>query len=271
MPSVDHAPWRPSGIVTFLTDFGLHDTYVGVMKGVLASLEPTARAIDLTHAVPPQDLRSAAFHLRHAWSWFPAGTVHVAVVDPGVGTARDILVASSGGHLFLAPDNGLLGPVLAADAVVRRLEVERHGLAERSATFHGRDVFTPAAARFAGGLDPAEAGPEVSDWERLAFPTPGSGDLAAGDELSAEVLVVDRFGNLITNLPGERVRGCAFEAAAGGRIAPGITTYGEVQPGDLCSLVDSYGLVEVAVREGDAARELGLAAGAPVTIRRRER
>ena len=152
------APWRPSGIVTLLTDYGLDDAYVGAVKGVLYARGGAGlRVADLTHSVPPQDVRSAAFHLAHAWRWYPPGTVHVAVCDPGVGTERDVLVALFEDHAFLAPDNGLLGPVVGELADVRALDLERFALPRRSRTFHGRDVFAPAAAALAGGLDPRAA------------------------------------------------------------------------------------------------------------------
>jgi hypothetical protein len=255
----DPDSWSPSGLVTLLTDFGLEDAYVGVMKGVLASVAgPAVRAIDLTHAVAPQDVRAAAFHLAHAWRWFPAGTVHVAVCDPGVGTARAILVATRDGHAFLAPDNGLLGPVLAgAEAWVGRLDVERVALPSRSRTFHGRDVFAPAAARLAAGAAPAELALPCAGFERLELPAPEPD----GDAWLATVLSVDRFGNLVGNVPAERVADGRWDAVIGARRAPLTDTYGDARPGELVALVDSYGLVELAVRDGSAARALGMKAG----------
>lgn len=265
-------PWRPSGLVTLLTDFGLRDTYVGVMKGVLFRDAPALRAaVDLTHAVPPQDVRSAAFHLGQAWRWFPAGTVHVAVVDPGVGSGRRILVARQDGHAFLAPDNGLLDPLLGPDASVRALDVARHALSpgrRPSRTFHGRDVFAPVAARLASGLDPDEAGPPAGERVRL--------ELAPPEDRGAEgirgcVVCVDHFGNLVTNLPRELLAGGAgrWELEAAGRRAPLVGTYAEAERGELLALVDSYELVELAVRDGSAAERLGLGTGAPVRAVRR--
>ena len=257
--------------MTLLTDFGGRDAYVGIMKGVLYARAPELRAVvDLTHEVPPQDVAAASFHLAHAWRFFPAGTVHVAVVDPGVGSERPILVARSGGHAFLAPDNGLLGPVLeqdAGDVEVRRLDVERFSLDRRSRTFHGRDVFAPAAASLAAGLDPAEAGAPADAWERGVFPRPSvSAGAAAG-----VVISVDHFGNLVTNLGREHLhdlggdsRGAALEAA--GRRIPLLGTYAEARPGELLALVDSYDLLEISVREGSAAAALGLGVGAPVQL-----
>lgn len=258
-----NAPWRPSGVVTLTTDFGLSDPYVGIMHGVLLARAKGLAVVDLTHGIAPQDVCAAAFHLAQSWRWFPPGSVHVAVVDPGVGSARRILVARDGEHAFLAPDNGLLGPVLSPAADVRALDAARFELPGASRTFHGRDVFSPAAAALASGLDPALAGAPAGACERLAFPTPERG---ADGAVEGQVLVVDRFGNLITNVPGALLDGPAerWRARLGGRAVPARGTYAEVERGALVALVDSFGYWELAVRDGSAAAELGLAPGAPV-------
>jgi hypothetical protein len=251
-------PWRPSGIVTLLTDYGLEDGYVGAVKGVLyARGGPALRIVDLTHAVPPQDVRAAAFHLAHAWRFFPEGSVHVAVCDPGVGTARAILVALFEGHAFLAPDNGLLGPVLGPSATVLELDVVRFALPQASRTFHGRDIFAPAAAAIAGGLEPRGAGRPARAWHRESFPAPERD----GDAWIATVLSVDRFGNVVGNVPAARVSDGRWRAVVRERRLPLCSAYGEVAPGEPLALVDSYGLVELAVRDGSAARDLGLKRG----------
>src|SRR6187402_1895371 len=193
---IPRSDWRPSGFVTLLTDFGLSDTYVGVMKGVLARHHPRARAVDLTHAVPPQDVRAAALHLASAWSWFPSGSVHVCVVDPGVGSGRRILVGEQAGHAFLAPDNGLLSGVLGDSAPRYALDIGALGLGAVSRTFHGRDVFMPAAARLLRGRAPRELGPAVDDALRLEWPRPAR----EGSGWRARVVLADRFGNLRTCL-----------------------------------------------------------------------
>jgi S-adenosylmethionine hydrolase len=266
--------WAPCGLVTLTTDFGTSDPYVGVMKGVLHARFPAVRPIDLTHGVPPQDARTAAFFLAHSWRFFPRGSVHVAVVDPGVGSERAILVAEEAGHAFLAPDNGLLGPVLSAAARVRALDVERFALPAKSRTFHGRDVFAPAAAALAAGLAPEAAGSPCPSWRRLELPAPEE----RPEGLAGEVLFADAFGNLITNLRPEPValgrslagRGAEPRAAleiAGRRLAL-VGTYAEARAGELVALVNSYGSLEVALRSGSAARALGVGAGAPVLLRR---
>ena len=253
--------WRPSGVVTLTTDFGQRDAFVGVMKGVLLGIHPSVAPVDLTHEVAPQDVRAAAFHLRHAWRYFPRGSVHVAVVDPGVGSQRAILLALEDGHAFLAPDNGLLSGVLGPDAEVRALDVAAVALPEPSRTFHGRDVFAPAAGRLARGDAPSSLATGAAQWQRLEWPAavalPGGG-------FEAPVELLDRFGNAITALKGEELAaGSArgWTARVRGRAIPLCGTYAEVEPGEALALLDSCGRWEIAVRDGDAGRRLGLAAG----------
>lgn len=255
--------WRPSGFVTLLTDFGLSDTYVGVMKGVLAQQHPRARAVDLTHAVPPQDVRAAALHLASAWSWFPAGSVHVCVVDPGVGSGRRILVGEQSGHAFLAPDNGLLSGVLENDAPLYELDVAALGLRQVSRTFHGRDVFMPAAARLLRGRAPGDLGARVHDALRLDWPRAERD----GAGWRARVVHADRFGNLRTCLTrGELApeRAAGWSARVAGRALPVGGTYADVESGQALTLVDSSGFWELAVRDGNARERLGLEPGAEV-------
>jgi hypothetical protein len=262
----------PSGVVTLLTDFGERETWVGVMKGVLHTRATRLRAIvDLTHEVPPQDVRAANFHLRHAWRWFPSGTVHVAVVDPGVGTARAILAARHAGHVFLAPDNGLLDGVLTDGDPVHAVDVS--AFPERSNTFHGRDVFAPAAARLVDGANLADLGPAFPTAQRrhLEPPLARAVVVRPGHEFTAHVEHVDRFGNLILDLEGSLLGAdpTAFEVVIGERRVPLVATYGAARTGDLLALVDSYGAVEIAVCNGDAARALGLRRGDRTCVRRR--
>jgi len=269
-----------NGIVSLLTDFGARDAYVGTLKAVLlrealalraaeAGRAPAAappQIVDLVHELPPQDVRAAAFHLAHAWHWFPPGTVHVAVVDPGVGSARPILCAEHQGHVFLAPDNGLLGPILGTGSRVRALELERFSLPHRSRTFHGRDVFAPAAARLACGMRPELAGPALESWRSFAFPRARA--LEPG-LLEVEIVLADRYGNLVTNARGADLAPdpARWEALVGTRRIPVLGTYAEAAPGDALCLIDSYDLLEIAVRDGDAQAELGLGAGAALRLR----
>jgi S-adenosylmethionine hydrolase len=260
--------WRPSGIVTLTTDFGLQDPYVAMMKGVVLSSSPAATIVDVTHAIAPQDVRSAAWILRHAFRYFPVGTVHVAVVDPGVGTARRLLVAHDHGHAFLAPDNGLLAPLLSASASVHELDVENVALAGASCTFHGRDILAPAAAQLARGSAPeAIARARLARWEELDLPRPTVRD---GREARGVIVLADRYGNLISNLTPADLGGdlSRWRVECGARRIRIRRAYAEARPGELLALVDSYGALEVAVRDGDASRLLRAGPGSAITARR---
>ena len=267
-------------LVTLLTDFGATDPFVGIMKGVMLREEPRLRIIDVTHGVGAQDIGAAAFVLGHSFGWFPAGSVHVGVVDPGVGGARAVLVAEASGHYFVAPDNGLLSEVLAGDAgaLVRRADVERLGLSPRSRTFHGRDVFAPLAAWLASGRRAfAELG-ELHAPVRLDLPRA----VRDADGVQGRIVLVDHFGNLISNVPSSELEGEATDAGARGLLAlrvevgglalRGVGTYSEAEPGECVGLVSSFGTLEIAERNGSAARSLGLGSGARIhAVRRVER
>jgi len=257
---------RPRPIITLLTDFGTDDTYVGMMKGVIAAINPEANVIDLTHAIEPQDVVGAAFALGSAFAYFPEGAVHVAVVDPGVGSARKIVCMKTARHLFLAPDNGLLTLVAQRETPTLLVEVteRRYFLPQVSRTFHGRDVFAPVAARLSLGLNPTRLGPRLRDIVRLDFPQP----LAEPGGWRCQVIHVDRFGNLITNLPGDKIR--SHERVlikVGRRRIHGIRhSYAEAGPGELLAVVGSSGHIEIAVNLGSAAETLRLGRGATVRV-----
>jgi S-adenosylmethionine hydrolase len=257
------------GVVTLTTDFGLKDPFVGVMKGQLLVRHPAIRIVDLTHDVLAHWPAEAGFWLARSFRYFPAGTVHVAVVDPGVGSARDIAAVEGEGHLFLAPDNGLLAGVIesAAGVTLRRVEsrvLGEIGIGTVSATFHGRDVFAPLAAELAAGrLQPADLGPRVPElipgW--LEEPTVGSG------QVTGTVVTVDHFGNLITNIDASFLAALSQPAVRlAGRELPLRKTYSNVRPGEYLALVNSFGVLEIARAEGSAAEGLGLARGAPVVV-----
>ena len=261
---------RPSGVVTLLTDFGLDDIYVGTVKGVLLAINPRVRLVDLTHAVPPQDVRRAALLLESAWRFFPRGTVHLAVVDPGVGGSRRPIAVEAGGHYFVGPDNGLLGfcfdrpgarGVVLADPRYHRRPV--------SQTFHGRDVFAPVAAHCSRGIRLAALGPPLRHPVRL----PASQPRWAGRRVEGEVLRADRFGNLLTNLRGGELPGPVDRGVleiGGVRVRGLVGTYAERPRRALGAVIDSSGRVEVFVREGSARRRLGIGPGAPVSWRASE-
>ena len=245
-----------NAIVTLLTDFGTADSYVGEVKGTLLALAPSVALVDLTHDIAPGDVAAASFVLGRAWRTFPPGTVHLAVVDPGVGTRRRALAATVGGHHFVAPDNGLLSDVFAAaHADVVSLPVPESA----SRTFHGRDVFAPAAARLATCAALGQLGPAVGDLVHL----PPRRVRVEGADVIGQVVHVDRFGTLVTNLPDDAV---ADDAAVqlGRHSVPLLTTFADVPSGSPVAFVGSGGTIEIAVRDGRADAVLGLARGAEV-------
>lgn len=250
---------RPSGIVTLLTDFGQLDPYVGILKGALLRAASKVQVVDIGHDLPAQDVAAAAFSAWTLVDRFPGGTVHLAVVDPGVGTSRRLLCVAAHECYWVAPDNGLLAPILGSDAAidVRAIDLEHLGITPASRTFHGRDALGPVAAWLAGGRYGFSAlGPRIHDPVLAGNPFDGP----------ARVVHVDRYGNLITNL-----RGADFERSAGvvlaGQNVPRHGTYGDVGPGELLAYVGSFGLVEVARNGGSAARHLNLERGAPIALR----
>lgn len=245
------------------TDFGLVDPFVGIMKGVIAARAPDVRIIDVTHGIPPQDVLGGALVLRHAVPYFPAGTVHVAVVDPGVGSARRALCVETATATLVGPDNGLLS-LAAPPASVRRvveLTEERFFLTPRSATFHGRDVFAPVAAALATGTDPDAFGPRRPTIERLTLPEP----VRRGRALHGQVIYVDRFGNLVTNLSGHAFPRDAVSISIGQvRIRGLSSSYAAVTRDTPVAVVNSWDLLEIAVRDGSARERLGVGVGEPV-------
>lgn len=244
-------------IITLLTDFGTADGYVGEMKGVLLTLAPEAQIVDITHETPPQDVDHARLTLARVWRRFPVGTIHIVIVDPGVGSSRRALAVASNEQYLVGPDNGVLSPaLLIAGPRIVALPVP----VRASATFHGRDVFAPTAAALARGEAVESLGIKVRD--AVIRRTPEAHRASDGG-LAGEVIVVDRFGNAVTNLIG--LRGGVVEVA--GTAIPVRHTYAEVGPGAPVAVVGSTGFIEIAVRDGDAARTLGIARGARVTLR----
>jgi S-adenosyl-L-methionine hydrolase (adenosine-forming) len=257
----------PSGVITLTTDFGLEAPFVGVMKGVILALLPQARIIDLTHQIEPYWPAEAGFWLARSFGWFPRGSVHVAVVDPGVGTARGLLAVSAAGHHFLAPDNGLLAPLLSRypDALVVRVDAARGGVMPAvSNTFHGRDILAPLAARLAAGsCTCAGLGEPVSAW----VPSPVGEAVAAAGRVSGVVITIDRYGNLISNIDAALLSAQGSPVVRAGPLALPLTrTYGDMPAGSYLALINSFGVVEVARSQGNAAASLGLGRGAPVTV-----
>lgn len=250
--------------ITLLTDFGTEDGYVAAMKGVLASSPSSLLLEDITHSVPPGDVVKASRILSRYWRLFPPGTVHLVVVDPGVGTSRRALALRADGRYLVGPDNGVFSRVLLEANEVELVALRPSPLlaSPESSTFHGRDLFAPAAALLATGSSLDALGDPVMDPIRLPEPEwTRLGPWAVG-----AVVEVDHFGNLGTNLPLEVTRG-AGAVQVGEREIPFCRTYGEVGPGELLALLDSAGRVEIAVRNGSAAEHLGLGVGSPVRVR----
>ena len=257
-----------SGVVTVTTDFGHRGPFVGTMKGVIVSRFAAARIVDLTHEAQVHWPPEAGFWVARSYHYFPHGSVHLAVVDPGVGTDRSVLLAVGDGHAFLAPDNGLLAEVIErTDAVVRHVDnavIEAYRLADTSATFHGRDIFAPLAAALAAGtLAPQACGLPVTDYVPSIIEPPES----RNGQLSGVVITSDHFGNLITNLAAADL--AAFRRPlvhAGGHTIAVRRTYGDVAPGELLALINSFGVLEIARAEQDATQFLGLGRGAPIRV-----
>lgn len=244
-------------IITLLTDFGTADGYVAELKGVLVSSAPEAVLVDLSHDIPPQDVETARLAVARYWRRFPAGTVHVVVVDPGVGTGRAALAVQSDDRFLVGPDNGVLSPSLLAGGS-RAVSLPVAALA--AATFHGRDVFAPAAASLASGTPIDAIGSACLDPVIRRTPEARRGE---NGDVIGEVIAIDRFGNAISNLIAPR--GGRIEI--GGRVMPIVRTYADAAVGELVALVGSSGFVEVAQRDGSAARVLAIARGTPIVLR----
>jgi S-adenosyl-L-methionine hydrolase (adenosine-forming) len=265
------AELEPSGKITLLTDFGLKDHFVGVMKGVIAGIAPQAALVDISHQVRPQSIREGARLLAQAVPYFPAGTVHIAVVDPGVGTTRRALAARIGDHFFVAPDNGLLTLVLenaqgeGQPVELISLTKQDYWLADISAIFHGRDVFAPVGAHLANGVPLTCLGETVEDPQLITLPQPQP--TATGWQ--SEVVLLDGFGNICTNLPGSWLPGEKEKITV--RIGP-VTlqrrthTFGDAGPGELVALIDSTGHLAIAEVNGNAAERLKVQIGTPVFV-----
>lgn len=251
-------------IVTLLTDFGTEDYYVAAVKGVLLARAPGVELVDVGHELAVGDVEGAAWLLGAAWPWFPAETVHLAVVDPGVGSARRILAVRAAGHSFVAPDNGLLTPVLTvAGAEVRSVERTDLFLPGPGATFHGRDRFAPVAAWLAREEDLAALGPVVDDPVRLEIAPPRR----EGGTLQGRVAHVDRFGNLVTDVPAEWVGEGPCRLEVGGRVVEQrVGYYGEIPAGEAAVLVGSLGTLEVSIDGESVAARWGVGRGVLVTV-----
>lgn len=262
----------PPPVIALLTDFGLADTYVGQMKGVILSIAPTAQIIDLTHAVTAQQVVEGAFLLERALPYLPEGSVIVAVVDPGVGTARRAIALKRGPHRFVAPDNGLLTPVLASGRVEACVAIgnDDYLLPQRSSTFHGRDLFSPAAAHLAAGIPIEKLGNALEPESCMQLDMPGPARLNNGAAWRGAILFADHYGNLITSIEAATASPAEeWQIEAAGHRLPLSATYGDVEAGKPLAYVGSFGTVEIAIRNGSARERLKLEPGASVILSRR--
>ena len=263
-------PSRPT--ITLTTDFGTNDHFVGAMKGVILEIVPEAAIVDISHAVQPFDVLDGALTISQAYAYFPAGTVHLVVVDPGVGSARRPIIASTDKYYFVAPDNGILSLIYAQEerAHVRHITSDHYFLQPLSNTFHARDIFAPVAAYLAKQVDSHKFGDEIEDYTRFAAPKPKVVD--AG-RMRAVVLKVDRFGNLITNITPKDAPmlfgadPAPFKLVVGSKEITVIRTiYSEGTPGEVFGIMGSMGFLEIAANRGNAAQITGAGKGSEVSI-----
>ena len=256
-------------IITLLTDFGTQDIYVGVMKGVILSICPEAKIVDLTHEIPPQGVTTAAWQIHNSYRYFPEHTIHVAVVDPGVGTCRRGILIKGGGHCFVGPDNGIFSLVCGhlKEYEAYSLNKEEFFWNRVTPTFHGRDIFAPVAAHIACGMRPEELGNPITDNVLLPVAQVRSDDLV----LRGEVIYIDRFGNLITNVSKEEfsdfIQNRPFLIKIGDAVVTSLhRTYADSKPHDIIALFGSNDYLEIAKNAGSAAKTLGISPGTAVRI-----
>jgi S-adenosylmethionine hydrolase len=251
-------------IITLTTDFGLRDAFVGTMKGVILEIAPAVQIVDLTHEVPRGDIRSGAFALMTAASFFPAGTIHVAVIDPGVGSARKALALSTPEAIFIGPDNGVLSWAVRPENVleIRSIENSAFFLPRMSSTFQGRDLFAPAAAHLMAKRKFSELGPELGGFQRIRWPQP----MRLDEGWRTEIIHVDVYGNAITSLPIEPTAALKSVVLAGNVRIPFARFYGAVAPGTPVAVAGSSGFLEIAVNQGHVADQLSLRVGSEVVV-----
>ncbi|MEA5606189.1 SAM-dependent chlorinase/fluorinase [Nostoc sp. UHCC 0252] len=245
-------------LMTFLSDFGDRDIYVGVMKGIIAQLNPRLRVIDLTHQIPPQDIAAARFSLMNAYPYFTVGTVHLAVVDPGVGTKRRAIAVEFAQGFLVGPDNGIFSGVLSQSPAIVAVELTNlnYWRSQPSNTFHGRDIFAPVAANLANGVPLKQLGQEIDPASLVKLDIAECKQTSNGVE--GCIQYIDHFGNLVSNIPGSYVQGKTWCVQAAGLSIPGCQTYGDVNVGEILALVGSHGWVEIAINSGNAHSQLHL-------------
>lgn len=261
---------KERGIITLLTDFGTEDSYVSAMKGVILSINPDATIIDISHQIPPQDITAGAFVLSQSAPFFPKGTVHIAVVDPGVGGKRKPILIETDKYFFVGPDNGIFSLALQNERIRRKIHLTNkdYFLGYISSTFHGRDIFSSVAAYLSLGIDPAVLGKKIKEIKDLSFKKPYVKNM----KITGEITHIDRFGNLITNIDERLLRKVfknrKFKVAVCGNVIEKLApAYSYAKKDEIISLIGSSGLLEIAKRDANAGRELGAKKGDRVEVR----
>lgn len=261
--------FNPSGVLTLMTDFGNRDPFVGIIKGVILERFKEAQIVDLTHEAAFYRSSESALWIEQSYEYFPKGTIHLVVIDPGVGTQRHSLIVTTKGHAFIAPDNGVLSSLVQnGDSEVIRIQAEKLGpinLGPLSSTFHARDFFAPIAAELAcGRATPHELGTQTSQYSRSKQQLSERRD----NTIHGVIVTSDHFGNLITNIGDRDLKSLHTPIVlAGDHVFPVVRTYGDVEPGQYLALLNSFGTIEIARSEGNAAKTLGLELGSPVIMR----
>ena len=256
------------GIVSLLTDFGHDDEYVGIMKAVILRYSPTTTLVDICHTIAPQDIRSAARMLEVSYPFFIEGTVHLAVVDPGVGTERSIIAVESGRHLFVAPDNGILSAIIKSSKLTNCYRLSALPTVKVSSTFHGRDIMAPAAGKLAAGTPISELGDKIAPEQCVILPSPIV--QISEKEIIGEVVAIDHFGNIATSIKTEHIclpYGDVKIEICGVSVSGIVNTYAKVETLSLAALIDSRGNLEIAMNHGNAAKHLGCKQGDSIIIR----
>ena len=252
---------EPCGVITLMTDFGTSDHFVGVMKGVILNINPKVQIVDITHTVPPQDVHGAAFIVNSTYRYFPAGTIHVVVVDPGVGSRRRAIICQTDTAYFVCPDNGVLSYILNDNTAHRVVSLDNtdYWLSEVSNTFHGRDIFAPVAARLSRGISHSQFGDAVINVVRLPVQIPQ----VTKTTIAGSIIWVDHFGNLITNLTSDMLESFGMDSgfvirAGKAEISQLNRAYAESEEGEYLAIIGSCGYLEISINQGSAAQVLGL-------------
>jgi S-adenosylmethionine hydrolase len=259
-------------IITLTTDFGYRDPFVGIMKGVILNINPLANIIDITNGISPQNIMEAAFTIETSFASFPSKTIHVVVVDPGVGSIRRPILVIKDNHYFVGPDNGVFSQIykLSETLTVIHITAEHYFMPQRSSTFHGRDIFAPVAAWLSKGINVTNFGDPITDYVTLPVPVPV---MPAKNIIEGEVIYIDRFGNLITNIPSQKIDelyksnpNVKLKVIVKGREVPLKNYYSQAGDNSLYSLINSFGYLELFVNRGSASSNFGITAGEKVGV-----